>query len=145
MYAEGSWGSSVIKDITLVFYQTKKLKEAAGDASKTWGAIKSWLGWSSGGPPTQLFVNGRFINKPYDLAKCMNEFFIEKVRNLRSNLPMCNQNPLETLDNLMKNRNCVFALQPCHPDQIQKIIEGLKSSHSSGQDNIDSFAIKLAK
>ena len=126
-------------------WQTEKLKEASGDISKTWSTVKTWLGWSSGGPPTQLFENGLLLNKPSDLAKCMNTFFISKVRNLRANLPLNNLNPLELLRNLMKHRTCTFSLQPVHPDVIDKIITGLKPTKTCGLDNIDSFVIKLAK
>ena len=126
-------------------WQTEKLKEASGDINKTWSKVKSWLGWSSGGPPTQLFENGLLLNKPSSLAKCMNEFFINKVRNLRENLPPSPFNPLELLKKLMKNRTCSFSLQPVHPDEILKIIKQLKSTKSCGLDNIDSFVIKLAK
>ena len=126
-------------------WQSEKLKEAAGDVSKTWNSVKSWLGWSTGGPPTQLFENGLLLNKPSCLARCMNEFFINKVQNLRANLPPSNMNPLELLRNLMKNRKCSFYLKPVHPDEIEKIISGLKSTKSCGLDNIDSFVIKLAK
>ena len=126
-------------------WQSEKLKEAAGDVSKTWNSVKSWLGWSTGGPPTQLFENGLLLNKPSCLARCMNEFFINKVLNLRANLPPSNMNPLELLRNLMKNRKCSFYLKPVDPDEIEKIISGLKSTKSCGLDNIDSFVIKLAK
>ena len=45
----------------------------------------------------------------------------------------------------MENRTCSFALQPVHPDTVEKIISSLKSTKSCGLDNIDSYIIKLAK
>jgi hypothetical protein len=125
--------------------QTKKLKEATGDVSKTWKSIKSWLGWSSGGPPTQLVENGLLVNKPKALAECMNSYFTSKVRDLRENLPPNQLNPLSLVENLMKNRTCSFSLKPVHPDEIEKIISSLKSTNSCGLDNIDSYVIKLEK
>ena len=60
-------------------WQKEKLKEASGDLNKTWSTVKSWLGWSSGGPPTQLSVNGILINKPSLIAECMNNFFYQQI------------------------------------------------------------------
>ena len=97
-------------------YQTGKLNEISGDLSKTWKAVKSWLGWTSGGPPTQFMENGILLNKPSALAERMNSFFTSKVRNLRQNLPPSDNNPLSLVENLIKNRTCSFSLQPVHPD-----------------------------
>ena len=126
-------------------YQTKRLVEADGDISRTWKTVKSWLGWSSGGPPTQLMENGLLISKPSALAECMNSFFTRKVNNLRANLPPNQQSPLNLVRKLMENRTCSFVLQPVHPDTVEKIISSLKSTKSCGLDNIDSYIIKLAK
>ena len=126
-------------------YQAEKLNQAAGDISNTWKAVKSWLGWSSGGPPTQLMENGVLINKPSAIAECMNTFFISKVTNLRRNLPLSNLDPLKLVKSLMRNSTSSFSLQPVHPDSIEKIISSLKSTKSCGIDTIDSYVIKLAK
>ena len=126
-------------------WQANKLTEAASDIGKTWKTVKSWLGWATGGPPTQLSVNGALISKPYEIAQCMNQYFIRKVRTIVNNLPVNNASPLELVRKLMKNRNCSFSLHAVHPDDIEKIICSLKSSKTCGLDNIDSFIIKLAK
>ena len=96
-------------------YQTKRLEEADGDIGRTWKTVKSWLGWSSGGPPTQLMENGLLISKPSALAECMNSFFTRKVNNLRANLPPNQQSPLNLVRKLMTNCTCSFALQPLIP------------------------------
>ena len=41
-----------------------KLAEYSEDSRATWGHIKRWLGWSSGGPPSKLISNGVLCNKP---------------------------------------------------------------------------------
>ena len=126
-------------------YQIKRLDEAGGDLSRTWKTVKSWLGWSSGGPPTQLMENGLLLTKPSAIAECMNSFFIRKIRTLRANLPPSDQNPIHLVEKLMENRTCSFTLRPVHPDQVEKIISSLKSTRSCGLDNIDSSVIKLAR
>ena len=75
----------------------------------------------------------------------MNNFFINKIRNLRMNLPNSNLNPVDLVRSLMYRRTCNFNIRPVHPDEISKIIGRMKSSKSCGVDTIDSYIIKLAK
>ena len=126
-------------------WQRIKLQEISGDSRSTWQNIKSWLGWRTGGPPTKLIENGELHSKPKKLANIMNNYFIEKVRNLRNNLPDTPEDPLELTRRIMSNRSSSFQLQPVHPEEIAKIISSLKSTKSCGYDNIDSYVIKLAK
>ena len=64
-----------------------KLKSSGDDTGTVWKNIKTWLGWSLGGPPSKLIENGSIFNKPRDLAKIMDNYFVSKVKNLRENLP----------------------------------------------------------
>ena len=126
-------------------WQRQKLVEYSDDSGSTWKNIRTWLGWTTGGPPTKLMENGRLENKPQSLARIMNQFFIEKVHRLRNNLPPSATNPLLLPSNLMQARNCSFSVKPVHPNQVLKIISNLKSSKSCGLDNIDTYILKLGK
>ena len=53
-------------------WQEKKIQSFGRDSSSIWKNIKNWLGWSSGGPPTKLLIQGEIFTKPKDLAKIMN-------------------------------------------------------------------------
>ena len=75
----------------------------------------------------------------------MNNFFINKVKLLRRNLPRNAGDPLALVKRLMSNRRCNFSFKCVHPDEIDKIIDNLKNSKSCGSDNIDTYIIKLAK
>ena len=124
-------------------WQARRL-EACSNTSDTWRTIKGWLGWRGGGPPTQLVVDGELKNKPGDLARCMNEFFINKIRTLKSRIPPSTENPIARLQNLMRHRRCSFSLNPVYPDEIKTIIGKLKNTKTCGIDNIDAYAIKMA-
>ena len=121
------------------------MSECSGDLGEIWKNIKSFLGWTTEGPPSKLTQDGKLYTKPADLAKIMNKFFIEKVKKLRKNIPSNLGNPLDKVRELMRNRTCSFNLRPSHPDEIDKIILKLPNSKSCGVDNIDSYVIKLAK
>ena len=80
------------------------------------------------GSPNQLFHNVRMLNKPSEIADCQNEFFVNKVQQIREYLPAQVSDPLAKLRLLMRNRNCSFHLKPAHPDTAEKIVSGLKNS-----------------
>ena len=106
--------------------------------------MKNWLGWNSGGPPSQLVINGELKNKPKEMADCMNDFFVQKVNELRARIPACRVDPLDRVKLAMKDRNCSLQLKAVHPEEVSKIIKGMKTSKTCGLDNIDSYVLKLA-
>ena len=71
----------------------------------------------------------------------MNNFF--EIATIREGLPNPTEDPLRTLQNIMKDRTEMLSLSAVHPDAVRKIILGLKNSKSSGIDNIDTYIIKL--
>ena len=75
----------------------------------------------------------------------MNNFFINKVRNLRLNLPQNPGDPLRLVQKLMESRTCHFKLKSVHPDEVLKILSKLKSSSSCGTDEMGSCVLKLIK
>ena len=126
-------------------WQKSKLVKLAGDSANIWKLAKSWLGWTSGGPPRQLCVNGVMINKPIEIAETLNEFFINKVNNIVNRLPKSHYDPLKLVRKIMTNKSCTFKLSSVHPDDVEKIISQLKNSKACGLDNIGCSVIKLAK
>ena len=126
-------------------WKEAKLKSCGDDTGTVWKNIKTWLGWSSGGPPSKLVENGSIFTKPKDLAKIMNNYFVSKVKNLRENLPPNQGDPLSLLRRIMANRKCSFKLKCVHPDTVSKIISKMRSSSSCGLDHLNSRIIKLAR
>ena len=108
-----------------------------------WKNVKSFLKWNNNGPPSKLLNNGKLISSPAAIAEIMNQFFVSKVSNLRSNIPASDSDALSTLRKQMENRNCTFSLKPVHPDQVLKVLCGLKNSKATGMDYLDSYIIKL--
>ena len=119
-----------------------KLQECGNNSGQIWKNVLGWLNWKSSGAPTQIFHNGRLENKPARIATCINEYFVSKVDTIIRNLPQSQADPLKTLL-LRENRAPTFSLKPAYPDQIGKIISGLKNSNTSGVDFIDTGIIKL--
>ena len=101
------------------------------------------LNWTQGGPPDKLFYKGGLKTKSFDIAEAQNQFFIDKVSQIKSDLPCPVTDPLAKLRSLMCNRSCTFRLTHVHPDQVESIINNLKNSNSFGLDEINAFVIKL--
>ena len=124
-------------------WETGQLDHLGNTSAKLWRNLKGWLGWKNSGPPTKLFYQGRMVTSPQGLADTMNSFFIEKVKNLRANLPPCTSDPLSHLKMAMATRTSIFALKPVHPDTVVNVVKNLKNSKSTGLDNIDVRTLKI--
>ena len=87
-------------------WEQEKFSQVGNSSSEIWKSVKGWLGWSSGGPPSQLFYEGRVVNKPAGLASSMNRYCVNKVKDLRERIPMSVSDPLSYLKEAMENRVC---------------------------------------
>ena len=131
-YEEASW-------------QKKRLAGCGNNSAKTWKCVKGILNWQSSGSPNQLFYNGTLKTKSQEIAESQNQYFIEKINNIRLNLPPPASDPLSKLRFLMSGRQCTFTLQAVHPDQVEEIISRLSNSNAFGLDQINTSTIKLVK
>ena len=126
-------------------WKKSKLEECGDNSSKVWRNVKGILQWRSAGSPNQLFYKGKLLSKPQELAEAQNNYFLEKIKEIRNNLPPAVIDPLHHLKKLMHGRNCSFTLSKVHPDEIETIINGLSNSTSFGLDYIDTYIILLIK
>jgi hypothetical protein len=124
-------------------WQKQKLNSCNNDPGKLWKNILGWLNWCSSGSPSKLYHAGQIVTSPAKLANIMNNFFVDKITAIQHGLPPPTDDPLSTLQNLMRDRTTTFSMASVHPDTVRKIILGLKNSKSSGIDNIDTYIIKL--
>ena len=69
-------------------WEAKKLDLNEQNPTGVWQAVKGWLGWNTGGTPTQLFYDGRLLSSPVDLSSAMNNFFLNKIEKLREKIPL---------------------------------------------------------
>ena len=125
-------------------WQRKQLDDKENSPTGMWRTLKSWLGWGGGGTPTQLFSEGRLVTSPGGLASCMNKFFLDKVRNLRSSVPTVQTDPLEKMKQAMQGRRSSFKLKTVSIVDVIKVISNLKNSSATGVDYIDTRTVKLS-
>ena len=124
-------------------YQKRKLQQCNGNSLRSWKTMNNILNWHSSGAPNRLFYNGKLITKSQEIGDCQNDFFINKINEIKEELPSSGRDPLKTLKSVMKNRKCTMKLSSVHPDEVLKIISS--NSPSFGFDRIDTYIIKLVK
>ena len=135
-------------------YFTKKYEqcENQGETSKLYSITKKQLGWTTGGTPRSFQVDGKIVNSPKLLADIQNNYFVEKVEKLVSELPSEDSlpDPLEPLKKAfgkLKNKDEIEPLifKTVTEKTVVNLIKKLKNSGTFGHDCIDTRTIKIAQ
>ena len=92
-------------------WQKITLENCNSDFGKIWGNVLGWLNWTkSSSSPTKLFHNGKLETSPKELTKIMNNYYIDKIKKIRNDLPPANADPLSKLKEMMKDKTSTFNL-----------------------------------
>ena len=134
-------------DLTKVLHREKLAWEKAKlesceedqDSGKLWKNVLSWLNWSSTCSPTKLLVNGDMLTSPQKMADAQNNYYINKVKDIRKNMPKQKKDPLATLKKIMAGKDVNFTLSAISPDDVDKILNDLKTFKASGVDNLETY------
>ena len=130
-----------------ILFKRNKVEECEDCPSKTWKLAKSFMQWTSSGPPTQLEVeqNNKIVlcRKAKELAKVMNEFFISKVEKIVEGLPKLPVT-LSGCEKLMEGKNISFSTRFVSVQKIRKLLGSLKNKTSTAVDQLDNYAVKVA-
>ena len=126
-------------------WERRKLSGTENSPAKLWRSVKGIIGWTSTGPPTKLFHEGKFVNSPSGLATTLNSFFINKVKGLQNSISREHDDPLAKLRESMNSRQCTFKMKQVTQEDVLKIINSLNNSSSTGVDFIDAPTLKLVK
>ena len=118
-------------------------------SKQAWKSARNILGINKNMSPTAVKDrDGTLVTNPDKLATMFNDFFIEKVRLLRSqtnSLPTVD--PVSRLQQWLDKRGKPlppFRLKEINRKQLRKLIKRMKGGRSSGVDGIDSYSLKLA-
>ena len=110
----------------LVNYRRQKLCSQDNSPADVWRAVKQILNWEGGGPPSQLFYEGRMLTRPAAVAGAINGFFIKKVKDIIRNVPHVNADPLEKLRERMSGRTCSLTFQPVNVEEVINTIRAIR-------------------
>ena len=130
-----------------VRYKKTKVDENKNNPGMLWGLAKKYMDWSSPGPPSQLEVEKDkkiiLVTKAKELATVMNEFFINKVRNIVAGLKKLPVD-LSWCRRVMAGRKLSLSLKFVTKKKVRKLLAGLKNKTSTSVDQLDNYAVKLA-
>ena len=67
-------------------YRKAMLCSKENSPGDLWRNVKRILNWEGGGPPSQLFHEGRMVTKPAAVAGVINGFFVKKIKDIIRNI-----------------------------------------------------------
>ena len=126
-------------------YETAETKK---DIKSLYRITKEQLGWNSGGPPSSFIIQGKLTNKPKEVAEHQMEYFDQKLKKLKDDLPYSATDPLKTLREAMErwegaDQRPEMQIREITPIDTLNIIKSLGNSTCMSNDGLDSNAIKL--
>ena len=125
-------------------FKSEKISQNLDSPSKTWQTAKAFMDWeSSGGPPDQLSVGNKLITKASLIASAMNEYFIEKVKNIRKGIPHLG-NSFTECKSIMKSKTCKLGLSHVSLSKVNKLLRNLKNTRSTAVDELDNYCVKIS-
>ena len=92
--------------------------------------------------PTKIIHEGEIIASPKIIAEEMNKFFIKKVKDIHANVNTRDTDPMKILEACIKKPLTSFRFKSVHTSAVFEAIMSLKSTKSSGADNITSIFLK---
>ena len=91
----------------------------------------------------QIVKDNILYTKAKDVAKWMNEFFVQKIRTIRNNFGLTPAN-YQHCKQSMSGKRCKMYLQHVTVKKVTKVIKNLKSSKSLSVDELDSYSLKIS-
>ena len=130
-------------------YFKKKFDDENSSSNDIWKTAYSVLGSYRSSFPSQIMIFGKLVSKPILLATGMNEYFIKKIVDLKSN--DAQEVDTEAANDVLKTflshktiPNEGFKLKEITSEEMNKLIKGLKGKKSCGLDWICGFSLKIA-
>ena len=112
------------------------------DPRNLWNIVESRVKPDKKGSPTTINFEGKQIRSPQKLAEVFNEYFIDKIETIRSEFKKTDDDPIEILELLIKRPNSTMKLKEITLEETYKIINDMKSSNSTGFDDVSSKILK---
>ena len=130
-----------IRAAKTLYYQ-RVFERYKSDIRKTWATINKLITKKSKKDefPKYFIDKDKIITNEKDIAECLNSFFINVGPNLSKTIPAPANKSY--LDYLKTKVALSFEFKSIEPQQLLKVIHGLKSKTSHGHDHISSLLLK---
>ena len=104
-----------------LIYKQQKFEDCKDSPDQTWKCAKNFMKWKSTGSPTQIEVEGKLVTKAADIAMHMNNFFVNKVKMLRSSMQTVAWH-LTTCMQIMVGKTCKLGLTHVSTRKVNTLI-----------------------
>ena len=116
--------------------------------AKTWENVKRWIGWRSTSQPIILkdpFQNNCITIGASKLCRIMNDFYLDKVRKIKSSMVDVEGDPCMELKQMLSGNdgNCL-SLESISPKLVFKTSKRMRKTKSMGTDDIPADLFLLA-
>ena len=122
--------------------KTNYYKEKFENNNNKWKTLKNINNTNKQTPPNIINNNGKLISSPKLIANIANNYFIEKIKQIRNKFITDNANPINILETLIKKPKTIFNLQLITIKKTKKLIKKLPNSKCTGYDAISNKIIK---
>ncbi len=122
-------------------FYAEKLESCKQNAKQTWNILNSILGRQSKSNPVMFNINNNSVLDPQVIADHFNSYFVNLGPNLASKIQTADVSFNEFLKNIISPVDSLF-LSPTDDDEVTKLCMSLKSSASSGHDDIKPEIVK---
>ena len=97
------------------------------------------MNWNTPGSPTQIEDGNKLVTSAKEIAKLMNQFYIDKVKLIRAGMGDTVTN-LAQCKSIMQSKRCSLSLQHVTVEKIRKLI----ASSSKSKDELDNFSVMIS-
>ena len=123
--------------------KTKKLLNTNEKSPKEiWKDTKRALKWEKSLSPRHLIHKGIVTDSPIEMSNILNNYYIDKVDKIIDKIPTTTTNPLDNYRKLVTGRTPHFSMKTITMSDLMKTVNSMKSSNSTGIDNIPIKTIK---
>ena len=119
------------------------MKGIINNTNELWNIVRNYTSNDDGTIPTNIILEGKQVSSPKQLADVFNDHFIDKVNKIRRGFRNDSEDPIEILEKLVKKPESKFTIPEITLKETYNIITNMKSSNSSGFDEITSKTIKM--
>ena len=107
-----------------------------------WKFVKSINANQASTSPSYINLNGYIFQSPKMISNMMNDFYINKIKDIRDGFSTPSVDPIRILENVSTRNRNIFKLPFITPDETEKIIMGQKNSSSTGYDSISNKILR---
>ena len=110
-----------------------------------WKIMKRETGQGQFKSPQILTENGKCHTAPHKIAQSLNRQFIQRIRKLVDEMENCSTDPLVNYRKVIPSDLSTFTFQQVTMAQLRKTLHTMRSTNSTGEDDISVRSIKQAQ